>query len=162
MHRRHNSTTLEESSRTKLDRSKFELRAYKLCQLGQLPGSIALRNLTLSGAFLLCLSTVAQAQSPLGNWARGDGNARVRIAPCGANLCATNTWIRNPGSEKVGQVLIMKVRKVAARLWKGSAYDPQRKLSVSMEMKVGQGTMSTSGCVFGGLLCKTTSWTRRK
>lgn len=121
-----------------------------------------LRILILPGALALCVSTVAQAQSPLGNWARGDGNARVRIAPCGANLCATNTWIRNPGSEKVGHVLIMKVRKIAASLWKGSAYDPQRKLSVSMEMKVGRKTMSTSGCVAGGLFCKTTKWTRSK
>lgn len=116
----------------------------------------------LSGAIVLSLSAAAEAQSPLGNWARGDGDARVRIAPCGANLCATNTWIRNPGSEKVGQVLIMKVRKVAAGLWKGSAYDPQRKLSVSMEMKVGKSNMATSGCIAGGLLCKTTQWARRK
>ena len=118
------------------------------------------RMLTLSGVLLACVPASAQAQSPLGQWSRGDGNARVRIAPCGANLCATNTWIRNPGSEKVGQVLVMKVKKAAAGLWKGSAYDPQRQLSVSMQMKVGAKAMSTSGCVAGGLLCKTTRWTR--
>ena len=128
-------------------------------------GKHMLRVLTLSGAFagaLVFASTPAYAQSPLGNWARGDGNALVRIAACGASLCATNTWIREPGSERVGHVLIMKVKKIAASLWKGSAYDPQRKLTVSIEMRVGEQTMSTSGCVAGGLLCKTTKWTRSR
>lgn len=106
-------------------------------------------------------TTTTFAQTPYGLWARGDGNARVRLAPCGANICATNTWIRNPGSEKVGQVLIMKVKKAAASLWKGSAYDPQRNLSVSMQMKVGKKKMTTSGCV-ARILCKSTSWTRLK
>lgn len=112
-------------------------------------------------AFFVFVSVLpAMAQSPLGNWARGDGNARVRIAPCGKNICATNTWIRNPGSEKVGQVLVMKVRKTREGSYKGSAFDPQRNLTVSMQMKVGAQKMTTSGCVAGGLICKSTNWTR--
>lgn len=104
----------------------------------------------------------AMADSPNGHWARGDGNARVRIAPCGANLCATNTWIRNPGKERVGQVLVMKVKKSAPGTWKGSAFDPQRKMNFSMNMNVGKQNMTTRGCIAGGLICKSTTWTRLK
>lgn len=119
----------------------------------------ALAILTL---VLLATSAPAIAQSPYGIWARGDGNTRVKIAPCGAKICATNTWIRNRSTEKVGHVLVMKVKKIAAGLWKGSAYDPQRKLTISMQMKVRRRSMITSGCVIAGLLCKSTNWTRLK
>ena len=41
---------------------------------------------------------------PLGTWARGDGNARVRIEKCGAAICAINTWIKDTsGGENVGR-----------------------------------------------------------
>lgn len=39
-----------------------------------------------------------------GDWARGDGNARVQISPCGAGIYALNTWV-TPGTphEKAGE-----------------------------------------------------------
>ena len=120
-------------------------------------------SLTILTLIFLTVATVpALAQSPYGSWARGDGNTRVQITPCGAEICATNTWIRKTGTEKVGHVLVMKVRKIAAGLWKGSAYDPQRKLTISMQMKVKRRSMTTSGCIIAGLLCKSTNWTRLK
>lgn len=142
----------------------FKVPTRQLANFG-IAGNGRARNLTSTAlvlASLLVTGSQAQAQSPSGIWARGDGNARVRIAPCGANICATNTWIRKPGSEKVGQVLIMKVKKVAAGLWKGSAFDPQRNLTVSMQMKVRARSMITSGCIVGGLICKSTNWSRIK
>lgn len=142
----------------------FKVPTRQLANFG-IAGNGRARNLTSTAlvlASLLVTGSQAQAQSPSGIWARGDGNARVRIAPCGANICATNTWIRKPGSEKVGQVLIMKVKKVAAGLWKGTAFDPQRNLTVSMQMKVRARFMITSGCIVGGLICKSTHWSRIK
>jgi len=117
---------------------------------------------SLLAAVLVAQSSTVAAQSPLGHWLRGDGNARVRIAECGESFCATNTWVRNPGSERVGHVLVLKVRKLAASFWKGSAYDPQRKLNLSMQMTVGVWSMTTNGCILGGLLCRTVSWKRLK
>jgi uncharacterized protein (DUF2147 family) len=142
----------------------FKVPTRQLANFG-IAGNGRARNLTSTAlvlASLLVTGSQAQAQSLSGIWARGDGNARVRIAPCGANICATNTWIRKPSSEKVGQVLIMKVKKVAAGLWKGSAFDPQRNLTVSMQMKVRARSMITSGCIVGGLICKSTNWSRIK
>ena len=42
-------------------------------------------------------SAAAGDPSFYGHWARGDGNARIQIAPCGKARCVTNTWIR-PGT----------------------------------------------------------------
>ncbi|GLS18216.1 hypothetical protein GCM10007874_12320 [Labrys miyagiensis] len=97
----------------------------------------------------------------LGNWSRDDGDAKVRLAPCGAALCATNTWIRDPASsEKVGDRLEMKLQSSGADVWKGTAYDPQRQRSYAMTMSLKGGKLLTRGCVLGGWLCKSVSWTR--
>lgn len=96
----------------------------------------------------------------LGDWARGDGNARVRIAPCGGALCAINTWIRDSVSdEHVGDKLVMKVSGSGSSM-SGTAYDPQRKLNYSLEIKYGTESMQTRGCVLAGIICKSVSWTR--
>jgi len=42
---------------------------------------------------------VAEAADIDGQWARGDGNAKVRISPCGSDICVVNTWIK-PGMPK--------------------------------------------------------------
>lgn len=116
-------------------------------------------------ATLLALGALMQPASAvsegiLGNWARGDGNARVRIAPCGGALCAINTWIRDPASgEHVGDRLVMKVSGGGSSM-SGTAYDPQRKLNYSLEIDYGPQSMQTRGCVLAGIVCKSTSWTR--
>lgn len=96
-----------------------------------------------------------------GNWARGDGKARVKIAKCGANICATNTWIK-PGtpSEKAGDVLVMTIKPVSPSQYSGSAFDPQRNMSYKISLTVKEKSLTTKGCVLGGLLCKGVGWTR--
>ncbi len=115
---------------------------------------------------LLMFATVSGAATSeandgiLGVWARGDGNARVRIAPCGGALCAINTWIRDPASgEHVGDRLVMKVSGDGPSM-SGTAYDPQRKLNYSLQIDYGPQTMQTRGCVLAGIVCKTIGWTR--
>ena len=68
-----------------------------------------MRFLSLLAASGLILSaTAASANTIDGTWMRGDGNARVRIAPCGDKVCATNVWIGDTSNgEEVGDRLIM-------------------------------------------------------
>jgi len=42
---------------------------------------------------------VAEAADIDGQWARGDGNAKVRISPCGSDISVVNTWIK-PGCRR--------------------------------------------------------------
>jgi len=102
----------------------------------------------------------AAAHESHGFWARGDGIVRVRIAPCGAALCATNEWVNDPsGNEKVGDKLVLDVRPTAAGL-EGKAYDPKRDLTFGFELRVARDRMTTRGCLLGGLFCKSVDWTR--
>ncbi len=103
----------------------------------------------------------ADTPGPQGNWSRGDGKARVTIAPCGGDICAVNTWIK-PGvkDEKEGDKLVMSVKPEGAK-YVGRAFDPQRNLHYRLTITMnGDSKMTTSGCVLGGLICKSMQWTR--
>ncbi|MEJ5081280.1 DUF2147 domain-containing protein [Ochrobactrum sp. MYb379] len=112
-------------------------------------------------ASLTALSAVAQAADIEGQWARGDGNAKVRIASCGSNICATNTWIK-PGTpkEKKGDKLVMNIKRGADGVYSGTAFDPQRDMSYKLTVAVKRDKMTTTGCIVAGLLCKGIDWTR--
>ncbi len=114
-------------------------------------------------AIVLLLPTAAMAAQGdiLGTWARGDGAARVSMAPCGDSICATNIWIKDPvkQKEKVGDRLVFKIKQKDDS-WVGSAYDPQRKLNLTATLKAAGDHMVTKGCVFGGIICRSTQWTR--
>ncbi len=115
-------------------------------------------------ASALCSTLVAVPASAAdinGNWARGDGKARVRIAPCGDNICATNTWIK-PGTprEKTGDRLVMDIKADEKGAYSGTAFDPQRDKSYKLTVTVNGDNMTTRGCIVAGLLCKGISWTR--
>lgn len=113
------------------------------------------------GLVALCTGASAAEPDPSGVWLRGDGNARVRIAPCGASICATNLWIGDgSGGEAVGDRLVMTVSPKSDDTLAGSAFDAKRNLNYSIRMKVGQSSMETRGCIVGGLVCKSVSWSR--
>lgn len=103
----------------------------------------------------------AEAADIDGNWARGDGNAKVLIAPCGEDICATNTWIK-PGTprEKTGDRLVMNIKPDEKGIYSGTAFDPQRDKSYRITVTVDGNSMTTKGCIVAGLLCKGISWTR--
>lgn len=104
---------------------------------------------------------MAHAADYDGEWARGDGKARVSVAPCGSDICATNTWIK-PGTpkEKKGDRLVMTIKRDAEGVYSGSAFDPQRDMTYKLTLTVNGNTMTTKGCVVAGLICKGVDWTR--
>lgn len=116
--------------------------------------------LSLAAMVLLPQAVFANVLSDArGVWMRGDGNARVRIAPCGHNLCATNLWIGDASKgEAVGDKLVMTLKPASDNTWKGSAYDPKRGLTYSMTLRVTGKGLTTRGCIIGGLICKDVNW----
>lgn len=114
-----------------------------------------------AAVFALGSFGLASAADIEGQWARGDGNAEVRVAPCGSDICAVNTWIK-PGTpkEKKGDKLVMTIKPGAAGVYAGIAFDPQRNMSYNLTVTVNGNTMTTRGCVVAGLLCKGMDWRR--
>ena len=120
--------------------------------------AVALAELLTIGASGVSLA--AQA-TYLGDWARADGKTRIHVAPCGAAVCARNTWVRHGVSgEKVGDRLILKVKPAGAGHWSGSAFDPQRKQHYAINVHVTPKHMTTQGCVMGGFVCQSMGWNR--
>lgn len=117
-------------------------------------------SVVMVGACLIW-GTVAHAADIDGQWARGDGNAKVTIAPCGSDICAINTWIK-PGTpkEKEGDKLVMSIKPDGDGIYSGSAFDPQRDLTYRLTVTVKGDRMTTKGCIVAGLLCKGVDWSR--
>ncbi|MDP3407956.1 DUF2147 domain-containing protein [Bosea sp. (in: a-proteobacteria)] len=119
---------------------------------------VAVLALSLAAA-LPSLPARANSPDPSGVWMRDDGNARVRIAPCGGNICATNLWIRDSsGGEEVGDRLVLTLRPESADKLSGEAFDPKRNRRFAMTLTVKPDGLSTRGCIIG-VLCKTVNWT---
>jgi uncharacterized protein (DUF2147 family) len=119
----------------------------------------------ISAVLCLVLAQVAGAAAANmdGVWSRDDGNARVRIAPCGDKTCATNLWIRDTSKgEAPGDQLIMSLKRSSDTEFSGTAFDPKRRMSYSVDVTVGNQTLKTRGCVLARLLCKTVGWTEAK
>ena len=95
-----------------------------------------------------------------GTWLRADGAAQVRVQKCGEAFCAINVWIKNPGDERVGDRLVLNVKPVKPGLMEGTAFDPKRNLRFSSKITYSDASMTTSGCVLGGLLCRSVSWSK--
>jgi uncharacterized protein (DUF2147 family) len=111
-------------------------------------------------ALALGTSSAHAAGDLMGAWQRGDGIARVKVAPCGKVICMTNTYIRpDVTDEKVGERLEFDVKSSGADL-AGTVLDPKTGKSYSATIVVNGDRMSTRGCILGGVICKSTEWTR--
>lgn len=121
---------------------------------------------------LAAAPAAAQAPSPAGTWLSQSGETRVRIAPCGAQLCGTIVWVKSPakdvhnpdpaqrGRDLVGLRMIT-MSPAGQNAWKGSLYRYTDGQTFTGTMKMtGQSTMELSGCVVGGLICRAQTWTR--
>ena len=109
-----------------------------------------------------CAASASTVDDITGDWSRGDGKARVHIAPCGAQICAVNTWVRTPGesNEDVGDRLVMALTHDGGSRLKGEAFDAKRALRYSMRIEVERDHMVSEGCVLMGVVCKKMKWTR--
>lgn len=100
-----------------------------------------------------------QSADPSGVWLRDDGNARVRIAPCGSKMCATNLWIGDTSKgEAVGDRLVMSLQPQSADTLAGTAYDEKRNRTYSITVQVSANALVTRGCILGGILCRDVHW----
>jgi uncharacterized protein (DUF2147 family) len=107
------------------------------------------------------LASAAGGPDISGNWTRSDGTVRMNVASCGNQICAINTWIKDPNSgEAVGDKLIMTLAPQGETMLAGSAYDVRRDAKYSLQISVQNDQMHTRGCMLVGVVCKSLSWIR--
>jgi uncharacterized protein (DUF2147 family) len=103
----------------------------------------------------------ARAQEADGVWMREDGASKVQFSPCGQALCGTIVWLKNPNSKAhVGQKVFFDMARADQNSWTGQAFNPEDGRTYSGKMVVNGKKLRTSGCVFGGLICKSMTWAR--
>jgi uncharacterized protein (DUF2147 family) len=112
-------------------------------------------------AFLLTTSS-SLADDVLGTWLRDNGALQVKFEPCGDAICGNIVWLK-PGSDskaKVGQRLFFDMRPTGAKSWTGKAASPDNGSIYSGKMSIEGSALSASGCMVGGLICKSANWRR--
>ena len=75
-------------------------------------------RLVLGFILLIAAAAPAAAQklSPAGTWLSQTGDTRVRIAPCGGQLCGTIAWVKSPA-----RTCTIPIRRSAAATSSASA-----------------------------------------
>ena len=112
---------------------------------------------------LFLLTLPASAQQATGLWLRENGASHVRIAPCGDALCGFVAWVKDPDSaSEVGMKVFFDMKPSSPGIWEGQAFNPEDQKTYTGKMVLDGNALKTSGCVFGGLICKSVNWTRLK
>ena len=52
------------------------------------------------------------------------------------------------------------MKPTGENVWAGTAFNPEDGKEYSGKMTLSGNNLVTAGCVFGGLICKSVSWTR--
>ncbi len=115
------------------------------------------------GALALSLASggAVLAQDVAGTWLRESGASRVRFAKCGEAMCGTLAWLKDTnGPAKVGQRIFYDMKPSGDGKWTGSAFNPEDGKTYSGTMTLAGDKLTTSGCVLGGLICRSVSWNR--
>lgn len=116
----------------------------------------------LLGLAALTAAPQAHANEIEGNWQRADtGASRIRFSKCGEAFCASLTWLKDPnGPAKVGQRVFYDMKPDGAARWAGKAFNPEDGKTYTGKASISGNTLTTQGCIAGGLICKSVSWTR--
>ena len=132
-----------------------------------------MKSLTLAALGLLIAAGAAQAQSvdPSGTYLSESGETRVKIAKCGAAYCGTIVAVQGDAKDAsnpdaglrsrslVGVQMISDI-KPAGEGFSGQLYNYKDGKTYTGKMSFEGKTMKLSGCVFGGLICKTQTWSK--
>ena len=123
------------------------------------------RLLVIIAVILAASASAVQAGDVKGEWARDDGKAKVRFASCGSEaICGAISWLRDPKNDpgKVGQQVFFNMKPRGDNAWTGTAFNPEDGKTYSGKMTLSGDHLTTAGCVFGGLICKSMGWTRAR
>lgn len=125
-----------------------------------------MKRLAIAAAFLLG-ATAAGADPIEGVWQTQPDEgafAYVTIAPCGGAFCGTITRTFKDKAEfkspNIGRQIVIDMVAGDGGSYEGKVWRPSNNKVYQGKASVSGNKMSLSGCVAGGLLCKSQSWVR--
>jgi uncharacterized protein (DUF2147 family) len=97
-------------------------------------------------------ATPAAPTTPVGIWSTEENKGRVRVEPCGENLCGY--------AVTSGEKILINMKPSDSK-WTGRIHDPDsgRNYDSTITMK-GPNALRVQGCAFGGLFCGGQTWNR--
>ncbi len=102
-------------------------------------------------------SAPTPANSPLGVWLTEEKEGKVRIEPCGPNICGYS--VDKKSNQNGEQVLINM--KPGKDKWSGRIFDPNTGSTYDSTIALkGTDSLRVQGCAFGGMFCGGQTWTR--
>tara|TARA_R110000744_G_scaffold144843_1_gene256994 strand:+ start:579 stop:941 length:363 start_codon:yes stop_codon:yes gene_type:complete len=116
---------------------------------------IIMTGVIAAGVILSVPAGQAFAADPIvGNW-RTESGETANIAPCSGNkFCITLRTGKYAGT-RIGSMANVK------GAYKGKITDPATDKTYSGKASIAGTAMKMSGCVLGGLFCKSQSWNRK-
>jgi uncharacterized protein (DUF2147 family) len=103
-------------------------------------------------------ATTKPTNSPLGVWLTEQKEGKIRIEPCGANLCGYSVDAKS--NQNRTQILIdMKSDKDSK--WSGRIFDPKSGSTYDSTIALkSPDSLRVQGCAFGGMFCGGQTWSR--
>lgn len=127
-----------------------------------------MKTLFLAAAMMLS-ATAAMADPIEGTWQTqpDEGSfAYVQVAPCGGAFCGTITRTFKGKEEykspNIGRQIVIDMAPQGDGRYAGKVWRPSNDKIYNGKAEVSGDRMSLSGCVAGGLLCKSQTWARVK
>jgi uncharacterized protein (DUF2147 family) len=141
----------------------------------------SLRIATLALISTVVLVAPAFAASPVGTWLTGDKKGKVKIVNCGGAICGTLVWLQEPndpethqpktdkhnadaskqGRPLLGIPIVLSMKPNGGEAWQGQVYNAEDGSTYSGSFTMtGANSAQLKGCVMGGLICKSQTWTR--
>ncbi|SIS64176.1 DUF2147 domain-containing protein [Paracoccus saliphilus] len=126
-----------------------------------------MRKLFMAAAFLLGATAAATADPIEGVWQTQPDEgafAHVTIAPCGNAFCGTISRTFKDKAEydspNIGRQIVIDMAAQGGGNYEGKVWRPANNKVYMGKAQVSGDQMSLSGCVAGGLLCKSQTWVR--
>ena len=135
--------------------------------------AVGLAAITLAGA------GTAGAGEADGVWVVNDGQARVKVDSCGANLCGVVVWVADPIDPETGKprldrhnpkpalrsrpilgLRLFELQPDGASQWRGQIYNSKDGKDYDITLKTEGNALAIQGCILGSILCRTQSWPR--
>ena len=153
-------------------------------QIGRI-GMRILRSVTLAAVSAAVLASIsvapAFAADPVGTWLTGDKKGKVKIVNCGGAICGSLAWMQEPndpethqpktdkhnsdaskqGRPLLGIPIVLSMKPNGADVWQGQVYNAEDGGTYTGSFTMtGANSAELKGCVMGGLICKSQTWTR--
>jgi uncharacterized protein (DUF2147 family) len=123
-----------------------------------------LQRILIAIVMLMAIAPCAFAGDLTGEWARVDGEAKVRFSHCGAGkFCGVITWVKDTeGPAKVGQKVFYDMLPSGENTWTGKAFNPEDGKEYAGKTTLAGDSLTTAGCALLGLICESVDWKRAR